>query len=81
MNYVVQALRNPFDGWTMTWTKARHPHSRYRHVGRNDPCPCESGRKYKRCCLPEGGVLRPHIDITFEVPPPTETQAVVYTVP
>lgn len=19
--------------------------------GRNDPCPCESGRKYKRCCL------------------------------
>lgn len=21
------------------------------HVGRNDPCPCGSGRKYKRCCL------------------------------
>jgi hypothetical protein len=21
-------------------------------VGRNDPCPCGSGRKYKRCCLP-----------------------------
>ena len=20
--------------------------------GRNDPCPCGSGRKYKRCCLP-----------------------------
>lgn len=19
-------------------------------VGRNDPCPCGSGRKYKRCC-------------------------------
>ncbi|MEM8564499.1 MAG: SEC-C metal-binding domain-containing protein [Pseudomonadota bacterium] len=19
-------------------------------VGRNDPCPCESGRKYKKCC-------------------------------
>lgn len=19
--------------------------------GRNDPCPCDSGRKYKRCCL------------------------------
>ena len=23
-------------------------------VGRNDPCPCGSGRKYKRCCL-DGG--------------------------
>ncbi|MDK4571636.1 SEC-C metal-binding domain-containing protein, partial [Kingella kingae] len=20
-------------------------------IGRNDPCPCGSGRKYKRCCL------------------------------
>jgi len=21
--------------------------------GRNDPCPCGSGKKYKRCCLPK----------------------------
>jgi hypothetical protein len=21
------------------------------HVGRNDPCPCGSGKKYKKCCL------------------------------
>ena len=23
------------------------------HVGRNDPCPCRSGRKFKHCCLTE----------------------------
>jgi hypothetical protein len=23
----------------------------YRHVGRNDPCPCGSGKKAKKCCL------------------------------
>jgi uncharacterized protein len=23
-----------------------------RDVGRNDPCPCGSGKKYKKCCLP-----------------------------
>lgn len=23
----------------------------YRNVGRNDPCPCGSGKKYKKCCL------------------------------
>ena len=23
----------------------------FRHVGRNDPCPCGSGKKAKRCCL------------------------------
>ena len=22
-----------------------------RGVGRNDPCPCGSGKKYKKCCL------------------------------
>jgi Protein of unknown function (DUF1186)/SEC-C motif len=25
----------------------------FRDVGRNDPCPCGSGKKYKRCCLAE----------------------------
>ncbi len=25
-----------------------------RECGRNDPCPCGSGRKYKACCLPAG---------------------------
>ncbi len=24
-------------------------------VGRNDPCPCGSGKKYKRCCIPKYG--------------------------
>ncbi len=31
------------------------PHSLGPKVGRNDPCPCGSGRKYKRCCLATGG--------------------------
>ena len=21
------------------------------NIGRNDPCPCNSGKKYKKCCL------------------------------
>jgi uncharacterized protein len=25
----------------------------YRDVGRNDPCPCGSGKKFKKCCLPK----------------------------
>jgi preprotein translocase subunit SecA len=24
-------------------------------VGRNDPCPCGSGKKYKKCCFPKYG--------------------------
>ena len=26
------------------------PTSKREKVGRNDPCPCGSGKKYKRCC-------------------------------
>ena len=26
------------------------PRSRTPKIGRNDPCPCGSGKKYKRCC-------------------------------
>jgi len=30
--------------------KGRAPDPEPRPVGRNDPCPCGSGKKYKRCC-------------------------------
>lgn len=30
-----------------------------RPPGRNDPCPCGSGKKYKRCCLGTEAALRP----------------------
>ena len=26
---------------------------RNKKVGRNDPCPCGSGKKYKKCCYPK----------------------------
>lgn len=32
--------------------------------GRNDPCPCGSGRKYKHCC---GGVGQPPLDFSDEL--------------
>jgi hypothetical protein len=40
-----------------------HPGGRpYPKVGRNDPCPCGSGRKFKKCCLdatPQGTTAMP----------------------
>jgi len=36
------------------WTDLAYPNepvrNPWRHVGRNDPCPCGSGKKYKQCC-------------------------------
>ncbi|MFC1892968.1 preprotein translocase subunit SecA [Chloroflexota bacterium] len=31
-------------------SSSQHPKVSGRRVGRNDPCPCGSGKKYKKCC-------------------------------
>jgi tetratricopeptide (TPR) repeat protein len=35
-------------------------------VGRNDPCPCGSGLKYKRCCERTGGPLPDRVSALFD---------------
>lgn len=73
------AVQSPFDEWSYYWTKKRHPHSRYKNIGKNDICPCESGRKYKKCCLNEEGVLRPHLEFTLSKKPLNSLPEIVYT--
>jgi preprotein translocase subunit SecA len=38
---------------------AHTPHKAIKKVGRNDPCPCGSGKKYKNCCMKKehGGAM------------------------
>ena len=31
--------------------KASHTYHKEKKIGRNDPCPCGSGKKYKQCCM------------------------------
>ncbi len=43
-------------------------------TGRNDPCPCGSGKKYKKCCLKKDqAAARQKAKITPTVPPPRKT--------
>ncbi len=42
-------------------------------IGRNTPCPCGSGKKYKKCCLsPQGGATKPNPKPTKFIPVYTE---------
>jgi hypothetical protein len=65
--------RHRAPGWLQDWTKelkalgarrlmpdyqARIPTRTMGRVGRNDPCPCGSGRKFKRCCGAPGQQAR-----------------------
>lgn len=79
VNYVIRGLRQPFEAWDVNWTKKRHPHAKYRHISRNEDCPCESGKKYKKCCFRESGILRPHAEIRFSKHPPADLPVLEYT--
>ena len=39
------------------------------NVGRNDPCPCGSGKKYKKCCLSKDEAAAPRISEPSLFPP------------
>lgn len=34
-------------------TQDTHTETRRMKLGRNSKCPCDSGKKYKKCCLPK----------------------------
>jgi preprotein translocase subunit SecA len=51
----VQESRGELPGGEPRRTPAPAPRSATgEKVGRNDPCPCGSGKKYKRCCYLKG---------------------------
>jgi tetratricopeptide (TPR) repeat protein len=43
-------------------------------VGRNDLCPCGSGKKYKKCCMLKEQPQEPENQIDNEVNPPEEKE-------
>ncbi|MDO0823322.1 SEC-C metal-binding domain-containing protein [Desulfosporosinus nitroreducens] len=51
---LIQYLDNPFEKWgydieEFDWNYKND--ERYKNIGRNDVCPCKSGKKFKKCCL------------------------------
>jgi len=79
VKYLFDRLYNPEDLWDVEETKKRNSHERFAYLGRNDKCPCESGKKYKKCCMLESGVLLPHHEFSFSHDIPLELQKTIYT--
>lgn len=80
VRYVIECVESPWHWWHGEWTTERHPHSRYADVGPGEECPCVSPQgTYEECCLRAPGVLRPHLSVAFEVPPPLGKRETVYT--
>ncbi len=52
-HHEIAQFRREEDGWYFYDGQAPTPQTVVRNapkVGRNDPCPCGSGKKYKKCC-------------------------------
>ena len=47
---IAQQQKEAIEG-TQTDHKPQPIRNRQQRVGRNDPCPCGSGKKYKNCCM------------------------------
>lgn len=70
VKFVSERLNGPFSLWASELTQAWHPHSVFGESPADGPCPCESGRSYRECCLEKQGVLRPHVQVSFSESPP-----------
>ncbi|MYC08246.1 MAG: hypothetical protein F4X57_13930 [Chloroflexi bacterium] len=65
IKFLGRNLISPWHRWSYYKEVRRQHHPVFRNVRRNDPCPCDSGRKYKRCCL-GNEELFPHFQFSFE---------------
>jgi hypothetical protein len=54
------------DCWHLTYSKRQLRNPDYQKRGRNEPCYCDSGKKFKRCCIAKEYVEQDHIDIVRE---------------
>lgn len=60
----IENLEKPFDKWKVDIIKIKDPV--YKKVGRNKPCPCGSGIKYKKCCMKSGNDMMDHFEFSLQ---------------
>lgn len=63
LEYLIKNLDSPFRPWYVEQITRKKPE--YVHIGRNDKCPCGSGKKYKKCCANTPNEYGPHFRITL----------------
>ena len=59
----MEALLSPYIPWYVE--KLTKKKLEFLHIGRNDQCPCGSGKKYKFCCRGTDNEYMPHNRITI----------------
>ena len=71
VHYTISGLRSPWSRWSYDRSKIKTDNELYPSTGRNDPCPCGSEKKYKRCCIGKKG-MKEHVRVHFEEAPDSD---------
>ncbi len=66
LEYLLDHISNEFENWDVNNTTKKYSINYFKETNRNDKCPCGSGKKFKKCCLPKQEVEMPHIEFIFD---------------
>jgi len=65
VDFLFGHIKNPYEQWDLVVTQKIVSKENYKHIGRNDDCPCGSGKKFKKCCSEKIGNKYPHFEFVF----------------
>ena len=71
VHYVMSGLKSPWSRWSHDRSRIKTDRELYPYTGRNDPCPCGSEKKYKRCCIGKKR-MKEHVQVHFEEAPDSD---------
>lgn len=67
VDYIIKHLITPYSEWSYKKSVIRKGiKGGFKNVGRNEPCPCGSGKKFKKCHAESSELLRGHIQFHFK---------------
>lgn len=68
VDYLFDHITEPYEYWDLEVSQRTTTKEDYGNVGRNDPCLCGSGKKFKKCCGLNIGKKYPHYEFIVRNP-------------
>lgn len=68
VDYLFECITSPYELWDLEISQREIKAEDYGKIGRNEPCPCHSTKKFKNCCLRKVGTKYAHYEFLLTNP-------------
>jgi len=68
IDYLFDLINSPYEIWNLEISQRELKKEDYGNIGRNDLCTCNSGKKFKKCCMTKIGEKYPHYEFILTNP-------------